>query len=729
MIPVELTKLRQWCVCYPEKKRRAPLNPVTKKAASSTDPNTWGTYEQAINSGLPCIGFVLSKNDPYTIIDLDAPLNDEQRARHNKIVEAANSYTEISVSGTGVHIIAKGSVPRGFRRDQVEVYSDARFMVCTGNVLKNLPVQDEQKLLNILYNEMAEVRPEIDLDESIEATESDNDLFKKAANAVNGDKFKQLCNGQWHDDPLYPSQSEADYALLSMLAFYTRNEEQARRMFRATALGRRPKAQNNAYINRCLKKIRAKQPPLVDISTLVKPLIPEPVPVEVPKPPKKEKPLEYPPGLVGEIAKYVYSSAIRPVKEVGIVSALGLMSGIVGRCYNISGTGLNQYIMLLARTGSGKEGMDSGISSLINACRDTVPVADQFLGPGVFASGQALLKILNSKPSFLSILGEVGITLQQMCDKRANAADKMLKRVLLDLYGKSGRNKWLQPMVYSDATKNTNAVVSPNVTIVGESTQDQFYDNIDISHVAEGLIPRFSIVEYTGKRSAKNKNAFHAPHKALIDELKNLILISLSAQQSNHVTDVKISEEALILLDDFDKHADSTMNDNMNEIDLQLWNRADLKALKIAAVLAVGQNPENPLVSENDAQWAIDFVKLEIGTVLKRFKAGNVGIGDNRAMYDIMRLVEEYIHKPYLNRINYRVSDAIAKAHNVIPYSYLRKRAARLTTFNRAKLGTMATLSNTIEDLVRSGNLIKMPPQTAWDKYKTTSQLLILKEL
>jgi hypothetical protein len=53
-------------------------------------------------------------------------------------------------------------------------------------------------------------------------------------------------------------------------------------------------------------------------------------------------------------------------------------------------------------------------------------MADSFIGPGVFASGQAILKILPEKPCFVSLLGEIGLTLQQICDPRANGANKML---------------------------------------------------------------------------------------------------------------------------------------------------------------------------------------------------------------------------------------------------------------------------------------------------------------
>src|SRR5690606_12071521 len=100
---------------------------------------------------------------------------------------------------------------------------------------------------------------------------------------------------------------------------------------------------NDRYLNHSLAKIRAQQPPPVDLSQLTAPVAsvsaPEPPPPPSPPPPSS---LELPPGLVGEIAQYIYQSSIRPVPEISLAAAIALVSGIIGRSYNISGTGLNQ---------------------------------------------------------------------------------------------------------------------------------------------------------------------------------------------------------------------------------------------------------------------------------------------------------------------------------------------------------------------------------------------------
>lgn len=761
MIPSELRAFKQWCCSSATDK--APLNAQTGALASVDKPETWSTYEDAsaalVMGKAAFLGFVLSENDPYTIIDLDEPETEEQRQRHSKILEVFDSYAELSKSRKGVHIIVKGAIPKGVRRDKVEVYSTLRYMICTGGVIVDRPIAERQELLDRLYKEMAST-VEAELTET-DAILDDQDILEMAVRAANSEKFEMLCRGEWQHE--YPSQSEADFALLSILAYYTRSNQQVYRLFRMSALGKREKAHRKDYLPRCMGRIRAQQAPMVDLSQFEIPDVPEkpmdiPTPppsiqektLDIPEPPSnrqeelpavpdspKQAPsapiecrlpvdiiqqvssLPYPSGLIGEIAHYIFSSSIRPVHEVGIAAALGLTAGVAGRAYNISGTGLNQYIILIARTGSGKEGMSGGIDRLISAARTRIPVADQFTGPGVFASGQALLKVLGQKPCFVSVMGEIGLTLQQICDARTNAANVMLRRVLLDLYNKSGWGDMLKPMVYSDKDKNTEIVHAPAVTIIGETTAETFFDGLNQTHISEGLIPRFSIVEYTGPRPPKNRTcAFMPPDPGLMQRFEDLLVVALSAQQNNKCLNVPISTPAAKLLDDFDRFADSHINGAIREVELQLWNRAHLKALKMSALLAIGHNLHAPEITQADADWAMRFVLADIKTITERFNNDEVGTGDARRDSEVRKAIDNYADIPQKRREkSYKVPAKISNFGEMIPFSYLRRFLYRKAAFQEHRLGANAAIKHTLVAMVESGIISQLPPKSVYDKY------------
>ncbi|MBD5803078.1 hypothetical protein AZOA_25130 [Azoarcus sp. Aa7] len=278
-IPAELKLCSQWlCWRYEwdgQRWTKRPYSPRSGARASVTDPVTWGTFDEAMAAchagGYDGIGFVLTRDDPYSIIDLDNkpehPATPEQLVRHQKIYETFNSYTELSVSGTGVHIVVRGAIPSGVHRDNVEVYSELRFMAFTGKVLRDMPIVDYQQWLLVLHGEMHSTESAELVDR--EGTMDDRELVDMAMNATNADKFNQLCRGEWETGE-WPSQSEADFALLSIIGFYTDDNEQVRRIFRMTALGKREKAtRDDKYLNRALAKIRAKQPAPVDATGLM----------------------------------------------------------------------------------------------------------------------------------------------------------------------------------------------------------------------------------------------------------------------------------------------------------------------------------------------------------------------------------------------------------------------------------------------------------------------------
>jgi len=84
------------------------------------------------------------------------------------------------------------------------------------------------------------------------------------------------------------------------------------------------------------------------------------------------------------------------------------------------------------------------------------------------------------------------------------------------------------------------------------------------------------------------------------------------------------------------------MNGSKQEVEVQCWNRAHLKSLKLAALIAVGINPHQPLVTAEVAQWAIDFVVRDVELVVERFREGDVGQGDSKQFNDAKKAIEAW---------------------------------------------------------------------------------------
>jgi primase-polymerase (primpol)-like protein len=143
-IPGELKDRRQWVGWKYEtrdgKLTKIPKDPKTGHEAKTNNPDTWASIQEALIATetykLDGIGFVFSESDPYTGVDLDSCLNPdtgELQAWARRYIDLFQSYTEITPSGKGLHIIVKGKLPgKGRKKRNFEVYDKGRFFTFTG---------------------------------------------------------------------------------------------------------------------------------------------------------------------------------------------------------------------------------------------------------------------------------------------------------------------------------------------------------------------------------------------------------------------------------------------------------------------------------------------------------------------------------------------------------------------------------------------------------------------
>jgi putative DNA primase/helicase len=142
-IPEELKARPQWVVwkAVGDKPDKIPYSARSGRKASSTDLLTWSTFQEALeayeNGDYAGLGFVFSSADPYSGVDLDdcVDTDGEIAGWALEIVRYFDSYTELSATGSGLHIIVRGEVPNR-RKGEVEVYSSKRFFTVTGHVVE-----------------------------------------------------------------------------------------------------------------------------------------------------------------------------------------------------------------------------------------------------------------------------------------------------------------------------------------------------------------------------------------------------------------------------------------------------------------------------------------------------------------------------------------------------------------------------------------------------------------
>lgn len=769
-IPAELRTLNQWVVAGADKMplTSVPTSPVPRADglynASSTAPDHWLPFEiaaqHAHQRGLG-IGYVLSKDDPYTCIDFDVKdasnETDKNKWTHPDafhwfwdIAQRWDSYAEISRSGKGLHVWVRANIGAGRKRSPIEVYSQERYIICTGNVVIDRPILDRQEWLtdfvrrylsdtnNALKVQLVEVEPVME----------DNAIMNMAWHAENSHNFRELWQGRW---PNYKSQSEADLALISMLTFYSKSNSQVRRLFRMSVLGQREKAvKNDKYINRTLILIRSREARdnKIDSSGIARaaeevmrlkraadspPLhvpelaigTPQPAPVQVAaalaaplsraSAEAGAEGLPWPPGFMGVLAQFIYDSAPRQVKEVAIVGALGLIAGIAGKAWFIPGSGLNVYAILVAQSAIGKEAMHSGVSALVTAASARAPTIQQFVNFSDFASGPALIKACAAVSSFVNVCGEWGHKLKRIAnDDGRDTAMATLRMTMTNLYQKSGPQSIVGGITYSNKDSNIASVSGVAYSMIGETTPKTFYTSLTESMMEDGFLSRFIIVEYNGVRPPLNTDQRREPPAVVSDYLGQMANTAQQRLSATGVAPVNCSAESAQLIYAFEKECDEQINSTRDESWRQMWNRASLKVMRVSGLMAVGDNYIHPCIEKHHVEWALGLVRRDIAIMQRKLADGDVGTDDSSRENKALSVIKAY----FVNGVppGYGVPTAM-RDNGIFPQMFLQKKCQKVPAFVAHRGGSTEALKQVLRSLCDSGYIMEVDKTKMVENY------------
>lgn len=241
-IPAELVNLPRWVVwkLLPNNEpgkppKKFPFDPKNGRTAKPGQPETWGTFAQALEAlqagDYTGLGFELA-GDGIVGIDLDHvidPATGQMGEEARQIVDRLDSYTEISPSGTGVHILVKGHIPKDGKRNipkGFEVYQNKRYLTVTGKPWGPLrPLQPRQEALDWFYSayfpDSGNPDPPRGSKPTVPARAPSPDYL--SVGLERDPAFSALWNGQRPTG----DESSDDLALMNKLAYWCNRDEAA----------------------------------------------------------------------------------------------------------------------------------------------------------------------------------------------------------------------------------------------------------------------------------------------------------------------------------------------------------------------------------------------------------------------------------------------------------------------------------------------------------------------
>ena len=258
-IPQELKNNASFCVWKLEKRRgkptKVPYNPRTGQLAKTNDAATFSDFGTAMKAyamgGWDGIGYRVSEGIGAIDIDHciceDGSLNDVAASILGIFSDA---YFERSPSGSGLRGFFRLSPDFAYdktvyyinnRQHGLEVYlpgTTNRFVTVTGDEFRAGTVTRNDEALQNLLDTFMKRKMQVS-NKTVEPCSylTDEQVIEHASRSESGEKFRALMEGRWEEG--YDSQSDADMALVSILAFWCGNvEEQIDRIFRTSGLFR-----------------------------------------------------------------------------------------------------------------------------------------------------------------------------------------------------------------------------------------------------------------------------------------------------------------------------------------------------------------------------------------------------------------------------------------------------------------------------------------------------------
>lgn len=324
--------------------------------------------------------------------------------------------------------------------------------------------------------------------------------------------------------------------------------------------------------------------------------------------------VEFPPALAGQLCQNFYEMSPHPNQEISLVGAMGLISGIAGRKYNVIGTGLNIYATLLADSGIGKSVIKDGVNKALLA--SGVMNARTYSGPSRFTGPKAIYESLMNGMSKVCIIEEAGLVNESQAGDASG-----INRAMLDLYTSSGAGQYAGGENYSDSKNNIPVLASPSLSVVNVSTPKSYLMAMR-SKGAElsGEIARMWLTRTLRDKAplnTKRKKDFDKDVRNRINELIQFCMDKQDMDNPSKIVDLGVDGIDLEAESNYWVDLENKYKSEGDNLRRTICSRAFIKTLKLAAIVSVFNGHDN--IAKEEFIWAKKAVAAEMQLIEQTF--------------------------------------------------------------------------------------------------------------
>jgi hypothetical protein len=347
-------------------------------------------------------------------------------------------------------------------------------------------------------------------------------------------------------------------------------------------------------------------------------------------------------GLIREIYDYYWDIAFRRSSLIGMATAMSLVETLFGRRVKFeNGCRTNDYNVVLAPTGGGKERCEQTITRIFDAAG-----ALNMIMPSGVQSGNGLITALSKEPCSIWIKDEFGVYLAAVFGKRSNPYKEEVGRLLLEFYSKSDSR--FSGNAHSEGARND--IEQPHLVLLGLSTQGSLANTIDFTRIEGGSVNRISwwIV------AERPKVRFDVVDRSVPDLLASKVASWVEFRPEECIPPkpspvvIKFTPEARLLWNEHVLRIDS-MQESKSAMVAALWSRTAERTIKFAlcSVCSRISGPEAlkestlPSIEPSDVDWAIKLSDYLTRSTIRFMNANVVDVGQLKAKKNILDVVSK----------------------------------------------------------------------------------------
>ena len=348
------------------------------------------------------------------------------------------------------------------------------------------------------------------------------------------------------------------------------------------------------------------------------------------------------PGFIERLMTFCLDTAPYPNRALAFCGALALQSFLAGRkIKEPGGIRTNIYLLALASTGTGKDWprkINTNILNLINA--------SSCLG-NRFASGEGMQDVMLSNLNMLFQTDEIDTMLRSINTSRESRYES-IQDTLLTFYTSSDSSF---PMRTKAGMKECVSIRNPHLTIFGTATPKNYYQALSERMMTSGFFSRMLIVDVGERALCEMAGDIDTMPQDILEvaefwqeKTRPSAKHNLSWENPNPPV-APYQGQAGKLLFDFQRQSDLNHRaaEANDEVAKAVWSRAAENARKLALLYACSENHHKPVITEQAAQWAIDFVNHQVRRQL--FMAG-IYAAENKFHADCLKLKEKLRNEP-----------------------------------------------------------------------------------